>query len=606
LEGYDSALEAFLSKQNELRPLRPGYSVPEYTKISDDLEALIQQQRVLHGNSDNATLNGDDEVYQIKADIQGKVVKPKQNAPQRPDANSHEDLVGKLNPQQKQIYDLFKNHIKEDLANVNPQPIRLFLTGGAGCGKTFLANRLVELINLSYYDENDPENTEYCIKMAPTGAAACLIDGVTIHNGCYLMVDQKKDSARRKHSDTDHQDRLSGKKLEVARNRYKKVKCILIDETSMINEEMLKMIARRCQEVSPNEKARAEYFGGFNMIFLGDPMQLNPIKGKPFYSKNDEVAFTLWNLFNFCELQANMRQSGDDDFKNLLNAVRVGEMSTEHTELLLSKLDRSSKLEGMFADEVATRIVPTKKQVEAHNAKVLKKFAKEFKEKIVSIVAVDNLIAESTSKIKGKLPDVKSVCPSNIDKTAGVPEEIKLCKGARVMLKVNISVREKLVNGSLGRVTNIGWQTFQHIKHSNQMVEYVEVKFDHIENPVKVYPKDVMFDATNDASIIERTQVPLVLAWAVTAHKLQGATVESAVVDLGPKLFAPGQAYVMLSRVRSLDNLILSDLDLSKLCRARNPHQFVNESALRELTRLRKLPKYRDKDHGAIGPFRIC
>ena len=100
---------------------------------------------------------------------------------------------------------------------------------------------------------------------------------------------------------------------------------------------------------------------------------------------------------------------------------------------------------------------------------------------------------------------------------------------------------------------------------------------------VPITPTVVTFQATKGYGV-ERRMLPLILSWAVTVHKLQGTTLEKAVIDLGKKNFAKGQVYVALSRVKTLEGIALSDLDSNKLLS--RPH---DERALLEMTRLRNL-----------------
>lgn len=92
------------------------------------------------------------------------------------------------------------------------------------------------------------------------------------------------------------------------------------------------------------------------------------------------------------------------------------------------------------------------------------------------------------------------------------------------------------------------------------------------------------FQATRGYGDVERRMLPLILCWAVTVHKLQGTTLDRAVIDLGKRNFAKGQVYVTLSRVKTLDGIALSDLEASKLLT--KPH---DERALAEMLRLRNL-----------------
>ena len=98
-----------------------------------------------------------------------------------------------------------------------------------------------------------------------------------------------------------------------------------------------------------------------------------------------------------------------------------------------------------------------------------------------------------------------------------------------------------------------------------------------------IKPKTIQFSAKYSYGTAERRMLPMVLCWASTVHKMQGSTVDRAVVYLGPKVFAAGQAYVALSRGKSLNGLLIEELDSSKLTGKRS----CNNDALAEMHRLR-------------------
>ena len=187
------------------------------------------------------------------------------------------------------------------------------------------------------------------------------------------------------------------------------------------------------------------------------------------------------------------------------------------------------------------------------------------------------------SKTFGQHPDEKYI-PTDPDRTAGILKSLEIGLGFRVMLRRNISVQNGLVNGSIGTITHIKWPHLRDMQlEEGELPESVSIKFDDIEGEeVVIKPQNFSFDGLKGYGKIERRMLPIILCWAVTVHKLQGITLDKAVVCLGSKLFAKGQAYVALSRVRSLDGLAISELNANKVLS--NPH-YAN--CLHELERLR-------------------
>lgn len=172
--------------------------------------------------------------------------------------------------------------------------------------------------------------------------------------------------------------------------------------------------------------------------------------------------------------------------------------------------------------------------------------------------------------------------------------ELKLGIGSRVMLRRNISVAEGLVNGAMGIVSKFKWPALRRDQiEFGELPDSVFIKFDDTtigtnvkdsEGLVAIAPVSATYQATKGYGDVERRMLPLILSWAVTVHKLQGTTLNKAVIDLGKKNFAKGQVYVALSRVKTLDGIVLCDLEPTKLLN--RPH---DEKALREMQRLRLL-----------------
>lgn len=215
-------------------------------------------------------------------------------------------------------------------------------------------------------------------------------------------------------------------------------------------------------------------------------------------------------------------------------------MKPEHFKILIDK--GSEDESGNFAIFKALRIFPTNKQVEEHNEKVLQYFRSKGTKTYV-IHAQDKLVDATRND---KEVNVEAITSKDINKTGGIPHNLKIFVGGKVMLRSNIDVSKGLVNGAIGFITEIIWPCYRQGQIYDQDVPTVKVVFDDIGEH-NIFPMTIQFSAKRGFGTIERRMLPLILSWAATAHKLQGTPITRAVVYLGPKLFADGQAYVMLS-----------------------------------------------------------
>lgn len=172
--------------------------------------------------------------------------------------------------------------------------------------------------------------------------------------------------------------------------------------------------------------------------------------------------------------------------------------------------------------------------------------------------------------------------PNDINKTGGLPKVLKIFVGAKVMLRSNIDVSKGLVNGNMGFITEIIWPNFRRGQLYAEDIPSVRIDFGS-DGVHMIKPISIQFPAKYSYGTAERRMLPLILSWASTVHKMQGCTVDHAVIYLGSRLFAAGQAYVALSRVRSLDGIRIEELDCSKLT-GKTP---CNSEALNEMIRLR-------------------
>lgn len=149
---------------------------------------------------------------------------------------------------------------------------------------------------------------------------------------------------------------------------------------------------------------------------------------------------------------------------------------------------------------------------------------------------------------------------------------------------IDTDVSKGLVNGAIGCIEEIIWPCFRRAQMYDTDIPSVRINFGN-DGVHVIQPKSVQFQTKYSHGTAERRMLPIVLCWASTVHKMQGSTVEHAVVYLGSKLFAAGQAYVALSRVKSLDGLQIEELDCTKLTGKRP----CNNEALMEMDRLRNM-----------------
>ena len=486
----------------------------------------------------------------------------------------HFRLRDMLSKEQKGIYETVKQQIKNDLS---PPPKHLpflgFVSGEGGSGKSMVLKTIVALINHSVLTTSKQSPVIVC---APTGIAALNIGGGTIHKTFSLFADTSSDI---KHIPLD------GVQLETFCARWSHVKWVIIDEVSMMSNKMLDIVNMRCQELKRNKLD----FGGLNVILFGDLYQLPPVRpnGSAVFRKDDRKGtnqlpqgYNLWHQFRYFELKENQRQGKENPFVGLLNRLRVGELTEQDFEQLEQRWIRDPEDpdpdDARFSNYL--HIFPNNKRVDNHNQLKIRELTKVSRSRLYRIRATD--VYNARDPQAGRKAEDKHIHPKK-DKCGGLPQEILLCENARVMLIRNIDVSRGLVNGSMGIVKKIHWPFLyrDQLKPGDQP-ESVEIEFESSVAGIapmteKVYPITTYFTGRCRRHI-DRTMIPLVLCWAVTCHKVQGLTLKEGVVCLSTRLFAKGQAYVALSRFRTLDSFRIIELAKSKLMKSEeySPHDY--------------------------------
>ncbi len=423
------------------------------------------------------------------------------------DLNDNDDTtdvkLSDLDEEQRAAFDLMMNTDQN-----------LFITGKAGTGKSALLRVFAR------------ETTKCILKVAPTGIAAVNINGSTLHSafGYDNLVKLSYD-----HIKYIEQLHLNSDKQRVLKN----VRTIIIDEISMVRSDILEKVDRILKIITGSDSP----FGGKQMIFFGDIFQLPPIadKDERHYLTDAFEGIHFFNSFaykngnfKFIELTVNHRQNGDERFFDILNKIREGKVSA-------TELDVINERTSFSEDElrVVTRLFSKKADAEAFNQMKLKQsLGREFVSKAQIIFPQD-----------GKYP--KKDC-GKFEMNFPVTEILKLKKGSLVMFVKNNG--DKWANGTLGIVSDI-------------YEDKLRVSIDSIEHDVYPTEFEQLEARYEKGEITYKTvcairQYPVVLAYAMTIHKSQGQTYGKVACDLSD-CFAPGQAYVALSRVKSLKGLYL-------------------------------------------------
>ncbi|XP_062409039.1 uncharacterized protein LOC134100005 [Sardina pilchardus] len=455
----------------------------------------------------------------------------------RPDALH---LLRSLNEEQSAIFYAVRKWCLQKLFGQNPEPLRLFITGGAGTGKSHLIKAIhYESTRLLSQIAENPEDLTVLLT-APTGVAAYNIGAATIHNTFSIGVNVK----------LPYQP-LGDEKVNSLRTKMGSLQILIIDEVSMVDHRLLAYIHGRLRQI----KQTGDYslFAKVSLICVGDFFQLKPVKGTSLYAENNGA--NLWdNNFEVAELTKVVRQE-NVAFAEMLNRLRVRKKNEPLTDRDVLTLKQRETGE----ESTDIHLYATNAEVDEYNVRRLQEICPD----AISIRAQDFVRNPKTGRMERKVGFHKQVFNSCL------PKCVSLGVGARVMLKKNIDVSDGLVNGACGTVVEIiqsqkedDIPTAIHVEFEDPNVGKIQrskaKRVSERSTIVEVQEEQV----ANNGGV--RRQFPISLAWSVTVHKCQGLTVERAVVSL-KKIFAPGQAYVALSRVRTVDGLIIEDFKESAI-----------------------------------------
>lgn len=392
---------------------------------------------------------------------------------------------------------------------VEKTDVSLFLTGKAGTGKTTFLREVVRYTK------------KKCIVLAPTGIAAVNAGAMTIHSFFQFGLGPFVQGVIEPKSDF----RINKSKLELIRH----LQLLIIDEVSMVRADLMDHIDVELRRIRRNSKP----FGGVQLLMIGDLQQLPPIA----HGGEDELLRQYYKTLYFfssaalksmkysCIELKNVYRQTDRHFIDILNHARNCTLTSQDISDLNARYipGFSPKPEDGYI-----RLMTHNRQVDYINAAEMEK--------------LDSKPYTFVAAVTGTFPE-ESYPTAN---------SLTLKKGAQVMFIKNDPER-RFINGTLGEVKSIDKNSIAvRLAESGTVIDVEPMEWQNIRYQFDEESKEI-----SSKQIGRFKQYPLKAAWAITVHKSQGLTFDKAIIDVHAA-FSPGQAYVALSRCRTLDGLVLS------------------------------------------------
>jgi len=414
----------------------------------------------------------------------------------------------------------------------------IFVTGPGGTGKTKLIEYFVRECN------SKMRPVQVC---AMTGCAAILLPPVcnarTVHSWSGIRLCKGQ----------NYQIVANALKNKGVKSAWRKVKTLIIDEVSMMSVKVLEVL----DVIAKTARVNNAPFGGIQVVFAGDFYQLPPV-GSVGDVASEQFCFEspLWpSIFpykNNIELKTIFRQA-DPIYKEILLQIRTASLSEKNQKILEKYVKREFKKEDHNGC-VPTKLYPTRAKTDYLNNLMFSRLeGREYEFSCIKKRNCKTYLEADKPLTLEHMEKGRHLTAAEIDyemqqliSTSSVQEVLLLKEGAVVMCTVNLDMDQGICNGSQGVVTAM--------LETSQGTTIPEVRF---ANGItkQIHPH---YRQSDEYPTIAIGQIPLCLAWALTIHKIQGATLSMADIDVGGQIFEYGQTYVALSRVQSLEGLYLS------------------------------------------------
>jgi len=402
---------------------------------------------------------------------------------------------------------------------------QLFISGGAGTGKSHLLRTLTSIFQAS--------SIKFAV-CAPTGMAASIVGGKTIHS--LFQVHQSMEQGAKMITNL-----LSPQQSE-ARAQLQEVDTFLIDEISMVGASLLQLMDETLRKIHGSNQP----FGGKRIVAIGDLFQLPPV--------GDEYIFTapVWQTFEYCELQQSFRQAADGAFYNILKQIREGNIDETSHWILYNKCQRDRHQATQHPRYITSSTI-------LHSRKYFVNSVNEIAFGIIGQESQQTLIWKAEDSVDGhRCYDTHSL--TIIRRSTNFPDELKLAVGMRVCYLDNDLLTHKIGNGTQGVVVDINNdQVVVVFPNANQIDQ------SNLGSVVKVSIQPKRTSTRFNGHLYSRLQFPLLPCYGLTIHKAQGMTLDKVALHLDNTIFAPGQAYVAISRAKKLEDICILDYNRSSL-----------------------------------------
>lgn len=542
---------------------------------SFDRAKLDKNVKVEYNSSDRK--RGYDQLFETLEQIPRKV--PRANRPKAQDNNSDS---GDINLSKEQMAVI--TQIVEKNKNV-------FYTGSAGTGKSVILRQLVRRLLAKY-------GTSRVGVTASTGLAACNIGGQTIHRFLGIGIGQ---------GTVDAMAKMIERKPALLR-KWRELKVLIVDEVSMIDGVLFAKLCELAKVLRNSNKP----FGGIQLVCTGDFFQLPPVSrdGTAQYCFESKT----WNevIHKTILLTKVFRQRGDTELIDMLNALRFGEMDND----MVSKFINLQKPKVYDDGIEPTELFPTRAEVKRANDIRLNNIkysgstftADDSTSLEYEVKLLDNLMCEKTLVLKpgaqvmylknrdetivnGSIGRVLFMCTSTL---FGQIEEIydnEYVNDEALLQEINLIISkvgnnkewtppEQIIYNQIPpyRVSKVDKLVkLARLENETQLYPVVSFKNTHGYNSViLVTPEPFTLETGLNRKEITRTQLPLLLSWAMSIHKAQGQTIQRLKVDL-QRIFEKGQVYVALSRAVDKNNLEIKNFNPRRIMASDKVKQFYKE-----------------------------